>query len=324
MELSDRYVYHVFTTKNFTKSANLLYISQPSLSAAISAKEKELGFQIFDRSTRPISLTPKGSIYIEMLERVMNCESDMLNSLRELDKPSTKKIIVSSGIYLSHYILPTVCGAFLRRYPDIAVDIDLNSKSQPTFFQKLDNEMLDIHFSYSYDAKKHNVYTILTERIIVAMHKCFLTPELRQYALTHNEVLSESYSAQKEVTDTTIFRDVPFLETNKKAITIRYMDAILSHYTPSQYSISNVSHIGLHLNMMCAGTGALFISDALTKVSNACYDDIVFFAFPKEISIRKLYALLKKGKRIEAPVENFLELTKEICATDKYCSLYYE
>ena len=112
MTLNDKYVYHVYTTKSFTKSANLLYISQPSLSAAVSAKENELGFQIFDRSTRPISLTPKGSIYIKTLERIMYCENDMNLRLRELDKTPAKKIFIGSGIHLTHYILPTVCSAF--------------------------------------------------------------------------------------------------------------------------------------------------------------------------------------------------------------------
>ena len=324
MTLNDKYVYHVYTTKSFTKSAKLLYISQPSLSAAVSAKENELGFQIFDRSTRPISLTPKGSIYIEMLERVMNCENDMLNSLRELDKPSTKKIIVSSGIYISHYILPTVCGAFLRRYPDIAVDIDLNSKAQTSFWNKLDDETLDIHISYLYDKKRHNVSTILEERMIVAMHKRFLTPELLPYTVTASEILNSSYSLEKEMIDTFAFRDIPFILTNKNATTLNYMNRILSHYSVSNYSVSNVSHVGLHFNMMCAGTGAMLISDSVVKASRACYDDIVFFIFPKQISVRNMYAITKRGRPIETPVENFLELTKEICATDKCFSLNYE
>ena len=77
MELNENYVYHAYLSKSFTKAANILYISQPSLSAAIASKEKELGFRIFDRSTKPISLTREGEIYIEMLEGKIRCENDM-------------------------------------------------------------------------------------------------------------------------------------------------------------------------------------------------------------------------------------------------------
>ena len=53
MEQAAKYVYRVFQEKSITKAAEKLFISQPALSAAIARHEKELGFQIFNRSTIP-------------------------------------------------------------------------------------------------------------------------------------------------------------------------------------------------------------------------------------------------------------------------------
>ena len=54
------YVYAVYQEKSFSKAAEKLYISQPALSNTIKKVEKELGLQLFDRSSSPVRATPAG------------------------------------------------------------------------------------------------------------------------------------------------------------------------------------------------------------------------------------------------------------------------
>ena len=54
------YVYAVYKERSFSKAAEKLYISQPALSSTIKKVEKELGLQLFDRSTSPVRVTPAG------------------------------------------------------------------------------------------------------------------------------------------------------------------------------------------------------------------------------------------------------------------------
>ena len=49
-----RYVYEVYKEMSFSKAARNLFISQPSLSAAVKKEEAQIGFPIFDRSSNPI------------------------------------------------------------------------------------------------------------------------------------------------------------------------------------------------------------------------------------------------------------------------------
>ena len=49
------YVYEVYKTRSFSRAAQNLYISQPSLSATIKKIENRIGTPLFDRSTTPIS-----------------------------------------------------------------------------------------------------------------------------------------------------------------------------------------------------------------------------------------------------------------------------
>ena len=54
------YVYEVYRQRSFTRAAQALYISQPSLSQMIHKAEMRIGAPIFDRSTSPIGLTQTG------------------------------------------------------------------------------------------------------------------------------------------------------------------------------------------------------------------------------------------------------------------------
>ena len=65
-----KYVYEVYREKSFSKAAQNLYISQPSLSARIKKIEEEIGVPLFDRSTSPLQLTEAGRIYIDAAEEI--------------------------------------------------------------------------------------------------------------------------------------------------------------------------------------------------------------------------------------------------------------
>ena len=66
-----RYVYAVYQEQSFSKAAEKLYISQPSLSAMVKRAEKRIGSDIFNRSTIPVTLTQIGEAYIADVEKIM-------------------------------------------------------------------------------------------------------------------------------------------------------------------------------------------------------------------------------------------------------------
>ena len=77
MELADRYAYTVYSENSFSGAAKKLYISQSSLSLTIKKLESRLGFEIFDRTTSPISLTREGRVYVEYLEECLESECNI-------------------------------------------------------------------------------------------------------------------------------------------------------------------------------------------------------------------------------------------------------
>ena len=116
MELAERYAYAVYTQKSFTAAAKSLYISQPGLSAMITKLEKNLGFQIFDRSTSPLSLTPAGRIYMEYLQDAIVEESNMLHRIQQLSGSENETLSISVFSQTAYYMFAPPKGFHHRRH----------------------------------------------------------------------------------------------------------------------------------------------------------------------------------------------------------------
>lgn len=63
--LSLRYALEVNRTRSITRAAQNLYMGQPNLSRAIRDLEKDLGIVIFERTTKGVTPTEKGRIFLE-------------------------------------------------------------------------------------------------------------------------------------------------------------------------------------------------------------------------------------------------------------------
>lgn len=70
------YVYQVYKEHNFTKAAEKLFISQPSLSAAIKKIEEKVGAELFERRGKGIELTEVGKEYIATTEQIIKAENE--------------------------------------------------------------------------------------------------------------------------------------------------------------------------------------------------------------------------------------------------------
>ena len=117
------YVLEVYNEKSFSKASQNLYVSQPSLSASIRRIELKIGAPIFNRTTKPITLTDIGKEYIEkalQIKKIENEFSNYINDSLNIVKGNIK--IGGSNLFVS-YILPPIIAKFNKTYPGIEFTI---------------------------------------------------------------------------------------------------------------------------------------------------------------------------------------------------------
>ncbi|MDR2934521.1 MAG: LysR family transcriptional regulator [Candidatus Adiutrix sp.] len=109
---------------NFSKAAEKMNLSQPSVSLQVNALEKCLGAQLLARSTKEVSLTKAGRDFLLHAQKILSLRDQALRSLggEDLDAPGSLDI-VSSTVPAQH-LLPEIIAPFQKQRPNLIFRVD--------------------------------------------------------------------------------------------------------------------------------------------------------------------------------------------------------
>jgi DNA-binding transcriptional LysR family regulator len=117
----------VATEKNFTKAAELLYLSQPSLSKQIKTLEKNLDILLINRENNKISLTENGKVFLQYSERILALCEESCRALIDLKNGERGNLTVGASQTIGTYLIPRVLALFAQNYPQIDLKVQVNS-----------------------------------------------------------------------------------------------------------------------------------------------------------------------------------------------------
>jgi len=113
------YVIAVAECRSISKAADILYISQPSLSRYISKLEDEVGLQLFVRSASGIALTEAGKVYVQYAKEIKSLQSTMDRKLYQMKMEADKKeICLCMTLNTSSLSTWKITEEFHAKYPD--------------------------------------------------------------------------------------------------------------------------------------------------------------------------------------------------------------
>ncbi len=113
----------VASARSFSHAAATLNIAQPPLSRTIRQMEEEVGGLLFDRTARPLSLTPLGQLLHEQARQILDRMDDMQAMMRTAAATERRRFtigFVASTIYAR---LPELIRAFRKRAPDVELSL---------------------------------------------------------------------------------------------------------------------------------------------------------------------------------------------------------
>lgn len=114
----------VVEEQNYTRAAELLYLSQPTLSKYVMALEKELDCKLFHRTTRKIQLTDEGELYYQMFARWKKELSELkMKTQRDRQEP---RLDLSMGIiegWYSNDLFVEIYSTIKKIYPSIELKV---------------------------------------------------------------------------------------------------------------------------------------------------------------------------------------------------------
>lgn len=131
--------------KNFTKTADSLFIAQSTVTNRIAELEREVGCQLFERNKRKVILTAEGEIFLSYAKRITELSDAGIRELHSLNRFSNiLKIGTTNTIYECH-LFPKIKN-YVASNPDNGVKITIGHSHD--LLQGIQDKLFDVVYSY--------------------------------------------------------------------------------------------------------------------------------------------------------------------------------
>lgn len=305
MQTEMEYIYRVYKEKSITKAAEALYMTQPALSMAIRKVEDSLGMPIFDRSSRPMELTPAGEVYLDYIRNTWHLEQEMGQHIQDIREVNTGSVCVGGSHYINAYILPKVLVGFSQKYPRVSIDI--MEASSAKLSQMLADRELDVTFHCSTRfMQDFERYPAFEDHILLAVPKTFpVNDALRHYSLNAEDILTKQH-LEKDCPCVPLeaFRSVEFILLNPgNNLHDRAKQLFLEASFHPNIKLE-LSQLVTAYHLADAAMGATFVSDRLVVSPK---DELCYYKLDSELTTRMFYMLLPKRKYTSHAVRRFVE-----------------
>lgn len=118
---------YVVENCSFSRAAELLHLTQPTISSHISALERKLGIKLIVRTTKETYPSDAGKLLFRYAKEILLMRERAAEALRNFSHEMRGTITISSSMLPSRYYLPQLLQSFREKYPDITFNIQMEN-----------------------------------------------------------------------------------------------------------------------------------------------------------------------------------------------------
>lgn len=275
--------------KSFTKAAEALFISQPTISTHIYQLEDELNTKLILRTTKSIEITPKGQELYEYAQNILELKKRMI----EACSVESKRIIhLGASTIPSAYILPQLLPEFGKQHPDIYFIIHQNDSQG--VIDGLHSGLFNIGFvGMKCDDEALNCYPFCKDHMII------ITPITERYL---------EYKARAQAPIEELLRE-PLILREKGSGSKKIADRFLESHNISEedlHIIARVNDQEAIKNLVAGGLGISIISEKAAQ-NFLLEKRVLGFQLPPQLSERDMYVIYRKDYSQPTYVREFIK-----------------
>lgn len=242
-----RIFYTVANTKNITKAAEELMISQPAISKSIKNLEEQLGGQLFIRTKRGVILTDEGKEFYNYIKRAMEYIYNAESKFTDLINLNTGTIKIGISSTLTKEFLIPYLEEFHKKYPKIDIQIVTNLSSE--LIPKLKNGLIDIIiFNVIEDRFDKDIEVVECRKI----EDCFVVTS------SYKELLDKELSFSD-------LNNYPLILQSKGSNTRIFLDKLASSYNVTLKPIMELASYSLVVEFSKIGFGIGYVTKDYIK-----------------------------------------------------------
>ncbi|AXH35457.1 LysR family transcriptional regulator [Humibacter sp. BT305] len=131
---------------NFTRAAETLHTAQSAVSATVRGLERELGLELFDRSTRRIVLTPAGEALVPRAIDLLDAAQAAKDAVADAAGRVTGSLRIGFMASVTLYDIPRLLGRFGRMHGDVAISLLTSPQGTSGLAEMLRSGEIDVAF----------------------------------------------------------------------------------------------------------------------------------------------------------------------------------
>ncbi|OYD09013.1 LysR family transcriptional regulator [Paludifilum halophilum] len=120
----------VVKTRNFSRAAEELHLTQPGVSLHIQSLEKKYETRLLDRSSKSVRLTPSGEILYRHGKEILNQYARVKRLIADLTQSASGTLSIGASFTFGEYVLPRIIAGFWATYPRITPTITIENTKE--------------------------------------------------------------------------------------------------------------------------------------------------------------------------------------------------
>lgn len=293
-----KYVQVLASEGSFSKAADVLNISQPSLSQYIRKIENQLGIDLFDRTNGCVKLTDAGEIYIQTGRKILEIEHHMEEQFTDLMYYKTGSFIIGTAPYRAASMMPVIASEFKKSYPGIHLVIREGTTSE------LEEKMLqgeyDLCLTLSpVDARFFNYEKVVEEELLLAVPATFpqfssVNDAEQKYPSIDIAQLNEQSMVQ--------LTDTQFMQ--------QQLETLVVNHKLSIKTAAVVKSLEAQIEMVKAGVGSALVPSGIERFCSN--QEVVFYSFVQKFPKRKVIIVWRKDRQLSKVAEELKNIILDI------------
>lgn len=266
--------------KSFSKAANAIYLSQPTISSHVSSLERELNIQLFDRTSKEVNLTPIGESFLQYANDIINTRNNAVADLADFNNNISGILNISASTTPCNSLLPSLVSKFSDIYPTVKFNI----KEQGSC--KIITDIIDLNCEIGLVGTKID------------------NPKINNYKIMEDELVAIS-SSKLNLPETISIDELikyPFIMRERESATRQTLEANLSSNNIDLNKlkvICEVDNIHCQLKFVNLGFGISIISKSLFDES--ILNDTIRSSKIKDLELTRDIFLAVSSKRTLTP-----------------------
>lgn len=293
-----QYVLTLAHEGSFSKAADTLSITQPSLSQYIKKIEREIGLELFNRTSGDIRITDAGRVYIEAGKRILDIEHQMENSFTDLAVYKTGSLIIGAAPYRVASMMPVIAKQFQSVHPGMHLIVREGTTAE--LVEGMEHGEYDLALTLlPIDKRLFNYEPIVEEELILAV------------PASHAPIPTTQVPGRKHpAVEAKVLNGASMVMLTESQFMQKQLENLLLEKHLKVFTAATVKSLEAQIEFVKAGVGMALMP---SRIERFCNDSsVTFYSFTDPLPKREVVVMWRKDQKLSKTAEELKEVIHSI------------